>query len=560
MSLFYDEKAFTHEVRHKLSIGTDEGELFYIRRSRWLLAFYSLFPLVPALLFGGLALIRAFGGRFLVSGLDQPNQLDALDVILLAIAIFLAIIWWRLPPVVVPKGSKPPLFTVRYLFPISIVILVGIVLFRYFEGGRVLVFDPLYATPGDWINVILIGLTVFCLIAWVLVLEEWRNNVLVLTKERVIYREDLFFIRRSRQEIRIDDIQQINFRQNTYPAVILRYAGLTIQSFSHRRIDFSYAANAKEMQNRIQTEVNALQKQQKPKAMRRMIETKVYDQKPPEAPAKPPQPVQTTFRDTSPVLSWLFPINPEIDEKTGTFTWRPANAYIVLLLLRPLLLLLAIEFAIFFFAGRGLLDPTWAVGFALAFLIGIGAWIFWLRENWINDVYILRRDQIIDVDKRPFGPEDRRSAPIDRIQNISFHTNFIETVLRYGTVRIQTGGSGEFTFNYVPDPRAVQAQISDYLAAHRKTAQERTFQDALTVVAEYHKVRRDIEPAVTLDTFNTNVDTRLTEEMPRVVEQNLQQQVTRAVDSAVMVRLRRRRQRSSRMELMRLLYQRQRRR
>src|SRR5262245_13160514 len=139
MSIFYDENAFIRDVCHKLGIGADEGEVFYIRRSRWFLAFFSLFPLVPALLFGGIAVIRSLGGRFLVSSVDAPNQRDALDVILLAIAIILAIIWWRLPPVVVPKDKKRPRVTFRFLFPLSIVILVAIVLFSYFQGGRVLV-------------------------------------------------------------------------------------------------------------------------------------------------------------------------------------------------------------------------------------------------------------------------------------------------------------------------------------------------------------------------------------------------------------------------------------
>jgi uncharacterized membrane protein YdbT with pleckstrin-like domain len=121
----------------------------------------------------------------------------------------------------------------------------------------------------------------------------------------------------------------------------------------------------------------------------------------------------------------------------------------------------------------------------------MGAWIFWLREEYVNDVYILNRREIIDVDRRPFGPVNRRSAPIDRIQNISFDIKFVEQLLGFGTVRIQTGGSGDFSFNHVPDPRGVQATINDYLTDFKKTSEERALQNSVEVFREYHALQRE---------------------------------------------------------------------
>jgi hypothetical protein len=107
-------------------------------------------------------------------------------------------------------------------------------------------------------------------------------------------------------------------------------------------------------------------------------------------------------------------------------------------------------------------------------------------------MYILQRDKIIDVDKKPFGPESSRVAPLSSIQDISFDQDFLQNILGYGDVTILTGGAGgKFTFKHVPDPRGVQATINDYLTDFRKRERERQQQATIALIKQYHSLQRE---------------------------------------------------------------------
>jgi len=79
--------------------------------------------------------------------------------------------------------------------------------------------------------------------------------------------------------------------------------------------------------------------------------------------------------------------------------------------------------------------------------------------DWRNDVYIITGDQIIDIDRRPFGMEEKRAAPIKNIQSIRYKRNGIFGLLfNYGTVYTRIGDE-EFTFGNVHRPAEVQEAL-----------------------------------------------------------------------------------------------------
>ena len=65
--------------------------------------------------------------------------------------------------------------------------------------------------------------------------------------------------------------------------------------------------------------------------------------------------------------------------------------------------------AVFIYIQYG---PLLALGIAL---LVFGGWFWWLREEYINDKYILNRSSIIDIDRRPLGPENVRRAQLAAI-------------------------------------------------------------------------------------------------------------------------------------------------
>ncbi len=52
-------------------------------------------------------------------------------------------------------------------------------------------------------------------------------------------------------------------------------------------------------------------------------------------------------------------------------------------------------------------------------IIGWGWW-FYRYLDWFNDVYIISPDQLMDVNRKPLGHEEKRSAPVKNIQTVEY--------------------------------------------------------------------------------------------------------------------------------------------
>jgi uncharacterized membrane protein YdbT with pleckstrin-like domain len=87
------------------------------------------------------------------------------------------------------------------------------------------------------------------------------------------------------------------------------------------------------------------------------------------------------------------------------------------------------------------------------------SWSAYSFFDWRNDVYIITEDQLIDIDRRPFGMEEKRAAPINNIQSIRYKRNGIfGLLLNFGTVYTRIGDE-EFTFDNVHRPAEVQEAL-----------------------------------------------------------------------------------------------------
>jgi len=87
------------------------------------------------------------------------------------------------------------------------------------------------------------------------------------------------------------------------------------------------------------------------------------------------------------------------------------------------------------------------------------SWSAYRFSDWRNDVYIITEDQLIDIDRRPFGMEEKRAAPINNIQSIRYKRNGIfGLLLNFGTVYTRIGDE-EFTFDNVHRPAEVQEAL-----------------------------------------------------------------------------------------------------
>lgn len=469
----------------------DEGEqVLFMCRRHWILLFRK--GIIPVLICIGallMVLFRALGGAFFTYDPGLTGVIDPIGIALAIITVVLLFFWVRGADLQAAKAKKKPPVDLSWALRIGLGVLLVVILARY-QGWRLFTFNIANAEPFGVIDTILVVIAILAFFYFLYVLIDWRDDTLILTNTRVVYDNEEFLIRHIQQQILLADIQQVLLRRDTYPSVIFGYGALTIQSFSVQRLYFNFATNSEEMERRIKDELSRIRKQLEPNLLRRLIEEQVFESRPKPKPVQQEVYVHTSGENRTGLIRWLFPPNPQIDNKTGQILWRPAPIYILLQILPPLSIFLVTTIAAIILAQMNPVLLGWlGLAWFVVSLICAG-WIFWLREELVEDVYIINRREIIDVDKRPFGPVNRRSAPLANIQNISFDIGFFESLLGFGTVKIQTGGTGEFTFNHVPDPRGVQSTINDYLTDFRKRADERNLQNSLDVLKEYHSLQR----------------------------------------------------------------------
>ncbi len=98
---------------------------------------------------------------------------------------------------------------------------------------------------------------------------------------------------------------------------------------------------------------------------------------------------------------------------------------------------------------------------AVFLLLSMLFWWFYAYTDWKNDVFEINPSQIIDIDRKPFGKESRRVAPLDSILSIHYEKRgLLQVMLNYGTVFISVGNQ-QLTFDTVADPSTVQQEIFD---------------------------------------------------------------------------------------------------
>lgn len=547
-------------LKPRIELELDEGEeqLYYTRR-HWILLLMRIgTPLVIALATLLLAFYRAIGGLFFVFMPDMGTDLNPalIDIPNIAYVIVIAALlyWWSRRSSA--KGRKPSLSTraADLLILLAAGVIALVIYFRY-RGGRVFLIDSGYARGTDLLNLVLLLVMLIAVGVIVYLLIDWANDYLVLTNVRVIYDDTQLLVRHVQQDIQIDNIQQVSLSAESYFAyflgqlalwrdqllhslrlrrapppekVAVAYGKLVIGSLSARRLVFDWAYNPAEMQQRINGELSKLRKRQEPELLRQIIDDQIYGHKP--AP-KTNTPIQVVEREGP--LPWLFHKNPEINYAKEEIVWRPYWIFLALamfpaiaaLILVTILLVVVTRLELI---GGGLALLVWLP----VALVCIGR-IIWVREEHENDKYILQREKIIDVDKKPFGPESSRSAPLNNIQDISFDVSFVESILGYGDVTILTGGSGaKFTFKHVPDPRGVQATINDYLTDFKKREKARAQQATLDLLKQYHALQLDHDELIASDQLQS-VAEKVKEYLVADTQDQVEREITARLPEAV---------------------------
>jgi hypothetical protein len=103
-----------------------------------------------------------------------------------------------------------------------------------------------------------------------------------------------------------------------------------------------------------------------------------------------------------------------------------------------------------------------------------GGSLWWLYQyvDWSNDIYQLTPEQIVDIERKPLGAEDKKTASLDSILSLEHTRNgVIQLLFNYGNVTINVG-EAKFLFRGVYNPDQVHQDVADYMEARVRKRRE----------------------------------------------------------------------------------------
>ncbi|NLB71395.1 MAG: cyclic nucleotide-binding domain-containing protein [Chloroflexi bacterium] len=326
----------------------------------------------------------------------------------------------------------------------------------------------------------------FCAIWLAWNVHNWSNDFYLITSKRMVWVEKVSGFYDSRQEAPLGTLISVGVH-TTQPGAILGYSDVIVRTFIGD-IRFERVAHAKTIGKLIESywaKSKHIDLELDARAIRRALRQK-FGKAPEEVSAKEleheygienelPQQEMGFFQ-------WLFSDFMKVRyEGAGVVTYRKHWLILVQKNLLPLLGLLLTAALMIAVVTRNItgIDYKMALTLGSFLLFVFAATMFYQYVDWRNDIFQLTPNQVIDLDRKPFGQESRRAAPLENILSIEYERRgIIPMLFNFGTVYITVGNS-QLTFNDVWHPSDVQRDIFARMGTniqdkeHRQTIQER---------------------------------------------------------------------------------------
>jgi len=375
----------------------------------------------------------------------------------------------------------------RKLSPSLFLLVVLLILSLAVAGGQV--------NAARWVYAVVIGggLVMMGQVTWALI--DYLNDFLIVTNRRIVLQEEILFFRRWRREATLDRVQNIDIRIGFW-GKLFGYGNIVVRTAAEQgALPFAFVAEPKLIEQTI-TELRALRKIDEDARKRSSVQHLLTGRLrlrlplPPRVclPAAEAPPAESLWRTLRRLIKELLLWRSATPSDSQHVVWRKHW----LILLGRLLRALAIPGLILLFVvWQAFAGPTAVSNAVVALQLILGLllfadllWIAWIVADWRNDTYEVTTNSIMDVEKKPlFFDEKRRMARLDEIENIEVNVpSFLHYLFDFGSVRLQTASSdGNFTFDLVPHPHAVAAEvqrrIEEYQTRERMIAAQRRAQE-----------------------------------------------------------------------------------
>jgi uncharacterized membrane protein YdbT with pleckstrin-like domain len=307
---------------------------------------------------------------------------------------------------------------------------------------------------------------------------NWSNDYYILTNQRMVWIEKVAGVYDSRQEAPLSSLMSVGVSK-TRLGNLIGYADVTVRTFVGP-ISFKKVAYAPQIAGMIEaywqrSKVSELadDEEEMRKALKRKLSGE--DAIPLEdiatqpmrsgASQQPREAREATFWE------WLFADFLKLRFETGgVVTYRKHWLVLLKHTILPLILLISgIVFGSAILANAfKLTNKTPLLILTLIYLVVVFGWLMYNFIDWRNDIYQLSDDQVIDVERKPLGKENRRAAPLESILSIEYERKGILAMLfNFGTVYI-TVGNTKLSFDFVYHPSDVQQDIFARMGSHQE--------------------------------------------------------------------------------------------
>jgi len=339
---------------------------------------------------------------------------------------------------------------------------------------------------------------------------DWSNDYYIVTNQRVIWLEKVIGLHDSREEAPLGTILSVGV-ETDYLGRILDFGNVIVRTFVGK-LEFDHVdhpVQAADMIREYWERTKAITTRTQMDVMKDTIKQKlgVPLDKRKQVELSPVIPVDEEKIVKTPL--WLLALQNFVQlrvEDGGKIiyhkhwiilirqAWRPVGLALMGLVFffwRIVLIASSPELSFIRTNAAGKYSPDTLTVMVPLLMLPVGFWLWYEYTDWRNDTFMVTNDEIFDIDRKPFGTEEKRSAQIENILSTSYkRLGFIAYMFNYGTVYITVGGT-QMAFEDVMDPAAVQADINRRRATRIVTKNENAGKEDrerfATWIAAYHQ-------------------------------------------------------------------------
>jgi len=345
------------------------------------------------------------------------------------------------------------------------------------------------------------AITVLIAIVWGIWLWlDWRNDFYLVTSDRAAWVEKVIWLHDQRREVPLQSILSVNISTNQlqrifgYGDVIIRtYTGnIPMRNTAHPEVLLDLIAEEQEIAKARAKETD---KENINQAIRSRLgmsgETGPMDQE---------EEYTDLIMEGGPQLTeTITPLQEFLNlfraryELNGVITYR--KHIFILFKNSWWLWLLFVLLLVSFFARLVHLIQIPSINL-LAILLTVNVLgLAYAFADWANDRFQITSKHVIDLDRKPFGRETKRSALLENILSLDYsRENIIQRLFDFGTVAINVGDI-QLDFEHVAQPITVQNEVFErYNAAikdNELAESRRRRDDMVEFLAAYHEESSD---------------------------------------------------------------------